>query len=345
MLKANCGALPRKWLHGSGLWPLLICLLMIFRWDVSLAQQQACSLDSAHPSASFGVTNSLAVATNVQNTSAQPNAGVRCRGSLLGIIVLNDKLTATLSSVNNGRLSGPTGDTIEYSVFADAAGQEELTVGSDYNYYNNYILGLLGLLGGNEAAMPMYFRTVPVSAGNVAAGLYTDTLTVSWNWSICTGIGLLGICLGRSTGNAMSIIALELQILPDCVIHAPDLNFGSAPLVSGFDPVTQTLTVRCTKGQAYSVGLSNGQHSLGGERRMEAAGQYLKYELYKGPGGSQRWGDQGVERRDSVQADNQPGNHDGVSSQGFIYRGVIDATQSTPPVGFYTDTVVVDVAF
>lgn len=330
-----------KRVHGRWLSGLLICLLS--GWGASEAR--ACDLVSPNPTASFGMTSSLAVASTAQQTSAQPNAGIRCQGSLVGILVTGDRIDATLSSTNGGRLEAPSGDTIEYAISADAAGQEALTPGTTYNYYNSYILGLLGILGGSAADIPMYFRTLPGSAGNVAAGRYTDTLTVNWNWSVCTGIGVLGICLGRERGSGTSLIQLQLEVMPDCAIDAPDLNFGSAPLVSGFAPVTQTLRVRCTKGQAYSVGLSDGQHSATGQRRMEAAGRYLTYELYKGPSGTERWGDQGAERRESLQADSQPGNYDGVTWQGFIYRGVIDTNQPTPPAGLYTDTIVVDVAF
>ncbi|OLO04930.1 Csu type fimbrial protein [Salinicola socius] len=321
------------------LWSGLLVGLIVSRMGM------ACSVNAPTPTASFGSLSSLGVGTMTQQTQALPSAGLRCPGSVLGLIVSGDRVNATLSSVNGGRLRNEAGDTIGYSIFADAAGQAPLTLGTAYNYYNSYILGLLGLLSGQAADIPMYFRTQPGTAANVSAGTYTDTLTVRWNWSICTGIGIGSLCLGRNSGNGTSVISLSLTVSPDCAINAPNLDFGSAPLIQGFDPVTQTISIRCTKGANYTVGISDGMHASGGQRRLEAGGNYLRYELYQGVSSQARWGNQGSARRGSGQADIQPGNYDGLSWQGFTYRAEILPNQATPPPATYTDTLVVDVAF
>lgn len=320
-----------------------LLLLLVVAFGATSAR--ACDVVAPNPLASFGSASSLTVAGSVQQTSAQPNAGVECSAPLLSVLG-SDYVNVTISSANGGELMAPTGDTIDYDIFADPGGQVPLTLGTTYDYYNATLLDLLGLLGSNgPIELPMYYRTLPGSAGNVAAGLYTDTLTVNWNWSVCEGLGIGGICLGRDNGSGTSTITLQLEVLPDCVVDAPDLDFGSAPLMAGFSPVTRTLSVRCTKGQAYSVGLGDGQHAASGQRRMASSGEYLRYELFKGASGLSRWGSQGAERRDSTQADSAPGNHDGVTAQGFIYRGIIDENQPTPSAGVYTDSVVVEVAF
>ncbi|MFG6667120.1 spore coat protein U domain-containing protein [Halomonas sp. HNIBRBA4712] len=309
------------------------------------ARAQACSVTTPNASAGFGSFSSLIVGTAARSTSAQPGAGVTCPGSLLGLIVTGDRVDATVTSVNGARLvNAASGDGIAYELFADPGFQARITPGTAYNYYNAYILGLLGILGGQPATLPMYFRTSP-GAANLAAGTYRDTLTISWNWSICTGIGLLGVCLGRLTGSGTSSIAVTLGVTPDCTINAPNLNFGSYPLVSGFSPVTQTITVTCTKGSSYSVGLGDGQHATGTTRRMAAGGAFLAYQIYKGATGSERWGATGGQRRSAAQADTNPGSYTGVTAQGFIYRAEILPDQPTPPPGTYTDNVVVDIAF
>lgn len=303
----------------------------------------SCSLSASSPIANFGNISSFAIAESAQQTSAQPGAGVSCDGSLLGLIVIGDEVNATVSSSNGGGMVSSGGDRIGYDIFADAARQEQLQLGTAYNYYNNYLLGLLGILGGTAADMPMYFRTRPDTVGNIAAGTYSDTLTISWNWRVCSGIGILGVCIGRDTGSGISMVTLALEVTPDCAINAPDLDFGSAPLVGSFSPTTRTITIRCTKGESYSVGLSDGGNAQGVQRRMQAGGNYLTYELYKGAGGNQRWGSQGAERRPSSGAEVNPGAADGMNEQGFVVRGEVDPNQPTPPAGTYTDMVVVDV--
>lgn len=301
----------------------------------------ACDVSSG-ASADFGSASSFAVATTEQTTTA-PNAGISCRGALLGLLVTSDqRISATALSANNGTLiNAASGDSIPYRTFASAAEGEELFPGTTYNFFNPVLIDLLGLIGGQRVDIPLEFHTQPSS--NIAAGTYTDTLTINWSWRLCD-IGLLGICLPR-TGEDTSTLQLSLEVTPDCAIEAPDLHFGSAPLVAGFEPVTQTLHITCTKGSDYSVGLSDGQHASGATRRMAHNGSYLEYQLYKSSSGFERWGDIGSERRSSASADFNPGTPDGAAAQGFTYRGEILPEQTTPPPGTYTDAIVVDVTF
>lgn len=337
---------PTRTARRIGMLTKVLALMATLMAGLSLSSVSlGCSVDNPNPTAAFGSLSSMEAGTTTQSTQAMPSAGLHCPGSVLGLIMTGDQVNATLVSANSGRLKNSAGDTIAYTAYADAAGQASLTFGTPYNYYNSYLLGLLGLLGGQAADMPMHFRIQPGTATNISAGRYTDTLTIQWDWDYCTGIGLLGICLGSDTGTDTSVISLSLEISPDCTIKAPNLDFGSAPLIEGFEPVTQTISIRCTKGQSYNVGLNDGMHASGTQRRLEAGGNYLLYELYQGASSSLRWGSQSGFRRDSSQADTHPGVYDGQGAQGFTYRAEILPEQPTPPPATYTDTLVVDVAF
>lgn len=283
-------------------------------------------------SANFGSLSSFAVAASPQPTSAQPEPRLSCTE---GRFYSNGYLNVRLSSMNAGDLVSVSGDRIGYQIFADAARQQQLQLGSQYG---------LNPSSGSAERLPLYFRTRPGTASNVAAGSYTDTLTINWSWRVCEGLVLFGFCLGaQDTDSRTSVVSLILEVTPDCAINAPDLDFGSAPLVGSFSPTTRTITIRCTKGESYSVGLSDGGNAQGVQRRMQAGGNYLTYELYKGAGGNQRWGSQGAERRPSSGAEVNPGAADGMNEQGFVVRGEVDPNQPTPPAGTYTDMVVVDV--
>ena len=75
-------------------------------------------------------------------------------------------------------------------------------------------------------------RSVSRSSGHFASGLGTVELTVN------------------------------LTVANDCLITAPNIAFGSAPVVSAFVPVTsQTINLACTKGSAYTVGLDDGERA------------------------------------------------------------------------------------
>lgn len=220
--------------------------------------------------------------------------------------------------------------------------------------------------GGAKEGIPLYLRTIPGS--NVRAGRYVGSIPVRWYWQVCQGLGVGQICLGWNTSpglvtncilgicykpeelgqGAVGTINVELYVTKDCQINAPNIDFGSAPLVGEFDPVQQRIEVQCAKGEAYSVGLSDGNHPVDGVRSMQKIDgtQAIKYEIYKGNGTTgERWGNTGSERFDSADASVNPGEADGLNSQAYRYTAKILEDQSTPSGGIYQDSVVVDVAY
>ncbi|MES2626745.1 MAG: spore coat U domain-containing protein [Pseudomonadota bacterium] len=320
-------------------WKTLIFIAVLFSSDV----YAACVI-TGPSTTSFGNVSSLDVAAVVKNTSA-PDAGLECGPpTILGLLGA-DIAEATVLSTNNAGLVNASGDRIPYQIFADSPLTQAITPGVAYDYYNSYILSLLGIItvGSTNKKMPMYFRTVPTGL-NVSAGLYTDTLTINWNWSVCI-VRVLSACVGKSEGTNSVTMTLNLTITNDCLITAPAVNFGSSPLVSGFPALTQTITIRCTRNSAFNVGLDNGSNFLTTQRRMKSGSNFLNYELYKGSAVGSRWGMNGLERRSSGDAEINPGIYDGVTGLGFRYHAVIPAQQTTPPAGAYTDTIILDVQF
>ncbi|BBU44377.1 hypothetical protein PPTS312_22920 [Pseudomonas putida] len=213
-----------------------------------------------------------------------------------------------------------------------------------YDFARNGIIDLLGLLGGTTPkAVPIYMRTQIGS--NVAAGLYQENLTVAWSWDYCSGIGALGICLGRDVGSGTKTLNVSLTVTNDCQITTPDISFSSAPVVAGFGTVSQSLNVSCTKGSNYTVGLDDGQNVSGGRRRMKSsANNYLAYDIFKSAG-TVRWGSSGAARRASTDADVNPGAGTGIGSQVFNYNAKVYTDQATPPAATYSDSVILDVQF
>src|SRR5690606_34034718 len=159
-------------------------------------------------------------------------------------------------------VNAASGDSIPYRIFASTERGEEILLGTLYNFYNNVMLDVLGLIGSQEVDLPLTFRAGPTT--KLAGGIYRDTLTYNWHWRLCR-LGVL-VCVLYNNDTGTSTISLSLEVTPDCMIDAPDLHFGSAPLIAGFEPVTQTIHLTCTKGSDYTVGLSDGQHGMGATR-------------------------------------------------------------------------------
>ncbi|WP_321891684.1 spore coat U domain-containing protein [Burkholderia cenocepacia] len=299
----------------------------------SLQAHADCTATSPQPAA-FGTVTSFAIKNQRQSTSS-PNSGVSCSGAIGAFLVVGNVIYGTLSSANNGALIGPTGDRVPYTLYADKNYTTVLDLGTRYDWATTQSLSILGIGGDSSAPLPLY--AVTSIGSNVAAGTYTDTLTIDWSWHVCGGVGIL-ICLGWNDGSSTVVMPVTLTVTNDCTISAPDVSFGIAPTVSSFAPVNGNLSLTCTKGMVYTVGLSPGNNAAtGGRRQMASGASRLQYDLY-GAGGNTVWGQ-------ATNRVNSSGAADGQSSQQFPYVARIYPDQATPPVGTYTDSVIVDVRY
>ncbi|MBV4503886.1 spore coat U domain-containing protein [Pseudomonas sp. BW13M1] len=300
-----------------------------------------CSSVATAPAA-FGSVNSTLVRTTVQSASTT-NAGLQCTGSLLSLLTSNDHFYATFTSSSSG-LVGPTGDVIPYTIYADNTTSYPISRGVQFDFARNGIIDALGLLNGSTPkTVPLYLKTVV--GANVTAGLYQETLNIAWSWNYCSGIGIGAICLGRDIGSGNQTLLVSLTVTNDCQITTPNISFASAPVVAGFGTVNQSVSVSCTKGSNYTVGLDDGQNVSGGRRRMKSsANNYLAYDIFKSAG-VVRWGSVGAARRSSSDAEVNPGAGTGTGSQVFNYNAKVYTDQATPPAATYTDSVILDVQF
>lgn len=198
-------------------------------------------------------------------------------------------------------------------------------------------INAVSLLSNNSATIGIKISTL--AGANVPAGTYTDNITVNWTYAnICEGIAVGTACVGDvRNGNVDRTLTVTLVVINDCTITAPDIHFGSAPLPSGFTPVAQSISLLCTKGMTYSVGLSPGNNLNGVRRQMASGTNRLQYNIFK-PDASV-WGSVGPARAAGL------GVADGQTLQVMPYTASIYADQPNVPVGTYTDSVKVDVEF
>ncbi|MPM57279.1 hypothetical protein SDC9_104101 [bioreactor metagenome] len=260
--------------------------------------------------------------------------------------------------VNDGllkRQGGSATDAIPYSILDE--NDDPLPSNQDHVLD----MGRINIFGGPGDTMQLKLR-IEQSNLQLPAGKYVGTIQMRWYYWACFAGAFPFGCLSSSSspgfkvsGNSVNnwgtgtlvTLTVSVTLNKDCMINAPSVNFGSAPLVAAFNPVTQTLNITCSAGADYTVGMDNGKNVDAGTRRMRmgSGNSYLRYELFKSASGNDRWGNLGSERRHSSTAEVAPGIYDGSTTQGFVYRAVIEPTQATPPPGTYTDNIVVDVDF
>ncbi|MGC6373713.1 Csu type fimbrial protein [Pseudomonas sp. K2I15] len=303
----------------------------------------ACSVPGTTSPASFGTISSMTVRTAAQ-TSSTSNAGLNCGPTLISLLAASDHFYATITSATTGMV-GPTGDVIGYTIYGNNSASYPITRGTQFDFGATGIAQNLGLVSGpGTKTLPLYLSSI--TGSNVAAGLYTETLTIAWVWNYCSVLGVGSLCAIRDSGTGTASLTVSMTVSNDCQITAPNISFGSAPVISGFSSVNGQATITCTKGSAYTVGISDGQNpvSVGGQRRMISGSNFLNYDIFKSAT-STRWGSVTTARRASSTAEVNPGNGLGTGSQVFNYNAAIYTNQTTPPAGTYVDNVVLDVGF
>ena len=222
---------------------------------------------------------------------------------------------------------------------ADPGGTTVFSQGVAVNYLSTTMLSLLNIFT-STSFTPSFYAKITGSP-NIAAGTYTDTLTVHWVWSICTGVNIAGACVGGSANGTKDImVAVSLSVGQDCRISAPDVSFGSAPLVGQFSTVNQAVLVDCSKGSHYKVAFTSGN---GGSARpwrtmSDGAGHSLQYNIYQ-PNGTTIWDE--TNPLPSATA----GTGSTIPSQPQAYIVRINSGQITPPAGHYSDMVSVVISF
>ncbi len=313
-------------------------LLLILIMSSSLASAD-CRVNGG--SASFGTQTSFVINSTVQTTTF--NVSLDCDNVLSNN---NNNVTMTLlnatASVNTHAALEKTNESATTDLIPiRLCAQSGCPAGGEIALNENYKWNgaeLQGLLNNQHINIPLFLQTV--SGQNVSAGLWQVNLALRVNYNICSEGEI--VCQASQTDTADLIIQITLSVTNDCLtISAPDINFGSAPLVKDFPPVSQSISVTCTRGTVYTVGINNGNYASGNTRNMANDTYRMRYDIFK-ESSDNRWGNIGAERWASM-ASSQ------LSADGLLrtynYTARILSTQDTPPAGSYSDMLIIDIVF
>lgn len=216
------------------------------------------------------------------------------------------------------------------------------------------------IIGSANESVPFYIQVNETT--NLKPGVYNGSVRLRWYYAIPRLLGVdhhtsPGLSVGftwplnplnisKMGSGAPSVINIELIVEKDCKINAQNINFGTAPLVSKFNPVTGTIQVTCSAQTPYTVGLSDGQnYSQNRRMKNQSSNYYLPYEIYKNTS-TERWGNLATERWSSANATTNPNVYDGSVTQGYAYTAKIINDGSTASIeGTYKDNITLEVAF
>lgn len=316
---------------------LLSALLL---WLVAAAAAQAQSCTFSATDVAFGTVDVLG--GSATDSSGIIHADCSTFLGLLSSITITISVGEGLGGASSSArqmVSGTTATALNYQLYRDAARSQVL--GSDYWSYGGAPItlsdaSLLSLLTTTGVDIPIYGR-VPGAQTGVAPGSYAsvfsrDPIDVRVDYRTCN---LLLLCVNRTASFSFAVSA---TLPPDCLVTAGDLDFGAAGVLSSALDATSAISVSCTLGSAFDVGLDYGFYGSGPtDRQMRSsAGDAVGYRLYRDAARSLDWG---------TLADGlaQSGAGQGAA-QAFTVYGRVPA-QTTPPPGAYSDTVVVTVTY
>lgn len=143
------------------------------------------------------------------------------------------------------------GGSMPYVLSVDPDGRFAVAQSGTIDYMQNNLLNLLGLLGGSSAELPFFVR--PTGGATPQEGIYTDRITIRWNWYLCQGIGLLGACvLGANSGSATTTVDVTLTVAARNAVV-------TTSVATIWDPVNGTQSPRAVPGsrQRISISLTN----------------------------------------------------------------------------------------
>lgn len=137
---------------------------------------------------------------------------------------------------------------------------------------------------------------------------------------------------------ATGSFAVRITITTECkLVSASDLDFGSHGVIDANLDSTSTISVQCTTGTPYNVGIGLGSGASLTARLMTGPGAAtVSYNLYRDVNHTNVWGT-------TVLTDTVSGTGNGAVQPITVFGRV--APQSTPGAGAYSDTVAVTVTY
>lgn len=161
--------------------------------------------------------------------------------------------------------------------------------------------------------------------------------------------GLLASGVGMAATETTTI-NVTANVPGSCSISADPIAFGEVAELGTEVTAAGAVTVNCSTGTTYLVGMDAGQHLLTGFRSMENASDHPISYIIENQNNGQSWGDSGITGGNFTNASSVSGSGDGTDqSLPFTARANGDGQQTGSNVltagTSYSDVVTVTVQF
>jgi spore coat protein U-like protein len=183
---------------------------------------------------------------------------------------------------------------------------------------------------GGGTVDPLIYAEITDSGATAPAGSYISQFTGAADVAFSYGQG------GCTQSGDVNGFAVSATVTASCTVSANPMNFG---LSTGtiIDPIDSAaiLSVSCTNGAAYSIGLDGGQSPTASGRTMTNSAAGLSYGLFHDTGLSAPWG--------LISGTTATGYGSGKTDTLPIYGRVFGGQHAA--TGLYSDAVVIVITY
>lgn len=172
-------------------------------------------------------------------------------------------------------------DTISYTIASNSTYSPAITASGQSVGGPGFGLLTLAVLTSGHIDIPLYIKTLSTTVWP-NAGTYTGTQTLAVDGSMCTGLGLPGVCVGSSPISASVTLSLQLIVSKSCeFISTPALvDFGQVSFLENANTIQLNASLRCTHLEDYLLYADNGNNYSSNTRNMKSpAGNSIAYGI------------------------------------------------------------------
>ncbi|WWO97899.1 MAG: spore coat protein U domain-containing protein [Candidatus Dasytiphilus stammeri] len=305
---------------------LVVTMIVFFFSKITFAN---CIL--ANGEVNLGIKSSFDIFNgNIKN---EGSSGLTCSGLSLTVLThhtIQAQINSTFNKMKMINTDG-SGDYIPYMIYADKKFQYSYQVGQIIDYGQLNLISVI--FSYKKSQVPLYIKIIPRTA-NVRAGVYQDVINLHWKYHICN-LGSLFVCLSSWNGHGSTSIKVQVIVNKDCMINDyQNVEFGSHALIEQFNPLTQRMTLICTKQEHYKIWFNEGLHPTDGWRRMSDSKQhYIMYNIYH-PNTNIIWN-----------SNNKKELVGTGKNQSVVYETSVNNKQTELPSGNYSDNISIVVEY
>jgi spore coat protein U-like protein len=310
---------------------LLPILVIFLCWQTDPAKAAiSCSVTAS--GLAFGDVTSALLANQTSSTTG--TISFNCTG-----FTANSTATVCLSldtyNSSNTRSMTSGSNTLNYQIYQNSSYTTRWGDRADGFVVTAFVS--TNSSGAASGSATMYAQVL-TGQTTLPAGSYSQSIVGGSNNELAAANGTSTPCTSITSNTKGISFTTTATISNLCNISASNLDFGSVANLSTSVAGTSSITLQCTNGDAYNVGLNAG--SGGGAtitNRLMTNGSYtVTYSLYQNNAHSAVWGN-------TIGTNTVSGTGSGGSQILTVY-GLVPV-QTAPAAGTYNDTVIATVTY